>query len=232
MPYYLPEGVEFFPHPYYSDEEGLLAIGGNLTPETLLMAYQWGIFPWTSEDQPLLWWSTHPRCVLLPSQIKISKSMRSILNSPDWRWTMDTQFPEVIHRCKEKNRKGQEGTWIFTELEEAFIELHHRGYAHSVEVWYQDEMVAGLYGLCLGNIFFGESMFTDISNGSKYGFINLVKWLEQRGCTMIDCQQETAHLISMGATMISAEAFHKSLKKNIFAPTNRGSWTKQASDPN
>lgn len=228
MPYYLPTGVEFFPHPCLADEDGLLAVGGNLTPDTLLMAYQWGIFPWTSEDQPLLWWSTHPRCVLYPDQLKVSKSMRSALNGKDWKWTIDTNFTEVISRCKLKNRNGQSGTWIFSELEEAFIALHHLGYAHSVEVWHQDSLVAGLYGLCIGDIFFGESMFTDISNGSKYGFINLVRWLEQRGCTMIDCQQETAHLKSLGATMVSAESFHKSLKKNIFATTIKGPWKKEA----
>lgn len=225
MAYYLPEEVDFFPHPLYADDDGLLAMGSRLSVENILLAYQWGIFPWTSEGEPLLWWYTFPRCVLVPSELKVSRSMRPYLNSDKWRWSIDEDFRAVMSKCKQKERKGQAGTWIFGELESVFMELHEMGYAHSVEVWEDDRLIGGLYGLSLGNIFFGESMFADESNASKYGFIHFIRWLERNGTTLVDCQQETAHLKSLGAKMIPSESFYKRLKENIFLPTRVMKWT-------
>jgi len=226
MPIYLPSEVDYFPHPYLSYEDGFLAIGGRLDMQSLLLSYQWGIFPWTSAEQPLLWWTPHPRCVLYPENLKVSKSMRPFLNGDKWRWTIDTCFQDVLHRCRDKKRAGQEGTWLFEELEEVIIQLHKAGYAHSVEVWQDDKLIGGLYGLSLGRIFYGESMFADVSNASKYGFIQFVRWLQQNEHDMIDCQQETPHLMSMGAETISQKRFHDTLKSNIFNPTKTGKWSR------
>lgn len=228
MAYFLPDEVDFFPHPLLADEDGLLAMGARLDIDTLLLAYQFGIFPWTSADQPLFWYYTHPRCVLFPDKLKISKSMRPFLNGSRFTWTMDTAFKEVMTHCKHKVRSGQEGTWIFEELQSVFLELHERGHAHSVEVWEDDELVGGLYGIALGRIFFGESMFANVSNASKFGFIKLVSWLKAQGFWLIDCQQETQHLTSLGAEMISSDTFYGTLKKNILQPSVSGKWEKKS----
>ncbi len=230
MAFFLPEEVDFFPHPFSSDEDGLLAMGSRLSVDTMLLAYQFGIFPWTSEGQALLWWYTHPRCVLYPDNIKISKSMRPYLNGSKFRWTIDTAFDRVLENCKQQKRRGQEGTWIFPELQAVFHNLHELGYAHSIEVWREDELVGGLYGMALGKIFFGESMFAKVSNASKFGFIKLVQYLSARGYHMIDCQQQTEHLMSMGAEMISSELFFSKLKKNILATANPSKWNKATAD--
>jgi len=153
--------------------------------------------------------------------------MRPYLNGSKFSWSMDTAFDQVMEQCKTKKRAGQNGTWIFRELQAVFSELHAQGYAHSVEVWSEEgELVGGLYGLALGKIFFGESMFAKVSNASKYGFIQLVGYLKERDFTMIDCQQQTQHLTSLGAEMMSKELFFESLKKNIFEPTNPHKWTR------
>ncbi len=225
MAYFLPTEVDFFPHPLLADEDGLLAMGARLSSDTLLLAYQFGIFPWTTAEQPLYWYYTHPRCVLMPDKLKISRSMRPLLNGNRFTWTIDTAFREVMHHCKHTSRSGQEGTWIFEELQEVFYDLHEQGYAHSVEVWEDGKLIGGLYGLALGRIFFGESMFAKVSNASKFGFIQLVRWLKERGFWMIDCQQETKHLVSLGAEMISSASFYGTLKKNIFQPSFQRKWT-------
>ena len=150
--------------------------------------------------------------------------MRPYLNGDKWRWTMDTCFSDVIRQCKVKERDGQYGTWLFPELEENLIKLHDMGYAHSVEVWEGDKLIGGLYGLSLGRIFYGESMFAHVSNASKYGFIQLVRWLEGKDFKMIDCQQETGHLMSLGAETISGKLFLDNLKENILEPTKMGEW--------
>ena len=225
MAYFLPPGVEFFPHPLKTDEDGLLAMGASIDADTLLLAYQFGIFPWSNEGEPTFWYYTHPRCVLYPADVRVTKSMRPYLNGNRFRWSLDTAFPQVIRNCKQIKRNGQNGTWLYDRLEDTFLELHQLGLAHSVEVWEGEELVGGLYGLALGNIFFGESMFAKVSNASKYGFIQLCRWLDKHGFTMVDCQQRTQHMLSMGAETISKEAFMKRLRFNVFESTKLGPWT-------
>lgn len=202
-----------FPHPELANEDGVLAIGGDLSPERLLLAYEWGIFPWYSPGDPILWWSPDPRFVLYPEELKIAKSMRPYLNQPKLNWTLDTDFSAVIRACQRSRRRGQRGTWITEEMRKAYEELHRLGYAHSVEVWQDEQLVAGLYGLALGRVFFGESMFTKVSNGSKFGFIRLVQWLEAHDFRLIDCQQETQHLATLGARPIPRAEFLEQLEK-------------------
>lgn len=228
MSFFLPPEVDYFPHPLEADEDGFLAFGGSLSPEQLLLAYQFGIFPWTSKDEPLLWWFTHPRCILFPKELRITKSMRPYLNGSRFRWTIDQAFRDVIQNCKSNPRKGEKGTWIFKELEDSFVTLHEMGHAHSVEVWEGKELVGGLYGLSIGRIFFGESMFAKTNNASKFGFINFVQWLEKKGFWMIDCQQRTQHLLSLGAETIAREKFLEYLRKNIFQDSLTGKWNKDS----
>lgn len=228
MAFFLPPEVDFFPHPLHADPDGLLAMGADISPEMLLLSYQFGIFPWSNAEEPLFWYYTHPRCVLFPDQIRITKSMRPYLNGDKFAWTLDQAFPQVIRHCKQKKREGQAGTWIYDKLEEAFLELHRRGVAHSVEVWQEGELVGGLYGIALGKIFYGESMFANVSNASKYGFIQLTRWLEERGYWVIDCQQRTQHLLSLGAETISAERFMGMLRKNILEENAIGKWMAEA----
>lgn len=226
MAYFLPAEVDLFPHPLEADEDGLLAIGSHLSPQTLLLAYQHGIFPWTSEDEPLLWFFTHPRCILYPEKVRVSKSMRSYLNLPKFDWTIDTCFKDVIEQCKLIPREGQEGTWLFPELQNNMIALHEMGYAHSVEVWSDGDLVGGLYGLAIGKVFYGESMFAHKSNASKFALIKLAHWLKEREFWLIDCQQETTHIMRMGAELINGKDFYTLMKKNIFAPSLMGPWKK------
>ncbi len=203
-----------FPPTHLASRDGLLAIGGDLSPERLLLAYRNGIFPWY-EGEDILWWSPDPRFVLFPSEIKISKSVKPLLNRNAFDFTVDKAFKEVIGRCKKIYRPGQEGTWITNELEEAFITMHQLGYAHSAEVWKNDELVGGLYGLKLGKVFFGESMFSDLSYASRYAFIRYTDHLKQEGVELIDCQVYTEYLESFGAKMIPGKDFKKLLKALI-----------------
>jgi leucyl/phenylalanyl-tRNA---protein transferase len=216
--------VSYFPHPSLANQEGLLALGGDLSPETLYLAYHFGIFPWYSDGQPILWWSPDPRCILWPDQLKISKSMRRLLRKCPYRITADYAFDQVISGCRLQKRKNQLGTWINDEMEEAYLCFHRLGAAHSIEVWHEEVLIAGIYGISLGKIFFGESMFTRVPNGSKYGFIILVQKLQSLGYRLIDCQQDTAHLRSLGATLISRSAFLAELKQNMLLPDDLGSW--------
>lgn len=227
MVFYLPDQVDIFPHPYLAEEDGLLALSAGMTPSKILLAYQFGIFPWSNDEEPVLWWYTHPRCIVYPSKVKVSKSMHQVMKSGRYHWTMDKAFDKVIEKCQKVKREGQSATWITENLKNCFIKLHNQGFAHSVEVWDQDDLVGGLYGLSLGKIFFGESMFSDKSNASKFGFIKFAQWLEAKGFNLIDCQQETEHLISLGAEMVSGVEFFKTLKSNIFEPTFKGSWNIQ-----
>ena len=224
MAFLLPEEVDVFPHPLSSDQDGFLAASDSLSVERLLLAYQFGIFPWNNPDDPILWWYTHPRCVLYPQNVKVQKSMRTYLNSDKFRWSIDESFGQVIEQCKTKKRDEQGGTWITEPLKKAFVELHNRGYAHSVEVWEGDNLVGGLYGMSLGKVFFGESMFAHTSNASKFALIKLSEWLEERGFWLIDCQQETDHLMSMGAELMDKKDFFDLLKKNIFENSLMGPW--------
>lgn len=188
-------------------EDGLLAIGGDLSMERLLLAYKSGIFPWYSEDEPILWWSPNPRFVLFPNELKVSKSMSQLLKRNIFKVTFNQCFEEVMRVCGEVPREGQDGTWINEDMVRAYVELHKNGYAHSVEVWEDDKLVGGLYGVLLGKVFFGESMFYKVSNASKYGFIVFVEKLKSLGIELIDCQVPTPHLASLGAQNIEREDF-------------------------
>ena len=191
-------------------EDGLLAAGGAVSVDRLLLAYSKGIFPWYDGPVPL-WWSPDPRFVLFPGELKISKSMQQLLNKDAFTFTVNQSFAEVIRACKQTPRQGQNGTWITNEIESAFIQLHLLGHAHSAEVWHGNELCGGLYGVRMGKIFFGESMFSHQSNASKFAFIKLVKMLEADGVELIDCQVYTAHLHSLGARMIPRADFMQML---------------------
>lgn len=210
-----------FPHHSHTHESGIIAIGGRITSDILLDAYAKGIFPWYSDDLPL-WWNPDPRFVLFPSELKVSKSMRPYFNQQKFKVTYNQSFSEVIHQCGKLPRKGQAGTWLNQDLIDAFTDLNFRGFAHSVEVWNKnDELVGGLYGMALGKVFFGESMFSLESNASKFGFITLIKELETRNFGLIDCQQETRHLGSLGARNISRSEFIENLSKGQVDPLNK-----------
>lgn len=193
-----------FPDPSLAEEDGLLAVGGDLSVERLLLAYQNGIFPWYSDDTPVLWYSPHERFVLFPAELKISKSMRQVMRSGKFRITVDTAFEQVIEACSIAYRAGQDGTWITNEMKDAYIRLHRSGYAHSVEVWQGDDLAGGLYGVTISKVFCGESMFSKVSNASKAALIYLCQTDEYN---LIDCQVHTEHLESMGAKMISREEY-------------------------
>ncbi len=190
-----------------ANPEGLLAVGGDLSSERLLLAYQSGIFPWFNEDSLILWWSPDPRMVLLPNKIKISKSMRKVLDGKQFRLTKNTQFETVIDQCALSPRKDQHGTWITQSMKEAYKRLHELGIAKSYEVWEGNELVGGLYGIDLGHVFCGESMFSKVSNASKFAFIKLAQELERKNYKLIDCQVYTPHLESLGAEEMPREEF-------------------------
>ena len=217
-----------FPHPLSVDAGGPIAIGGDLTPQRLLLAYAFGIFPWYHEDQPIVWWYPDPRAVLVPSEVRISDSMRSLIRKRPFEVRTDTCFREVIAQCRVIPRKGQRGTWIQPEIVEAYTALFEMGYAHSIEIFREDTLVGGLYGVALGKVFFGESMFSQVSNASKYALIVLCRYLQSRDFELIDCQQDTAHLASLGAGLVSAETFHRILQKNRMRPVDAGKWETQA----
>ncbi len=204
----------FFPPLHMADEDGLLAIGGDLSTERLLLAYRQGIFPWYNEDEPICWWSPNPRFVLFPQELKVSSSMRTVLNNGKLRFTINRAFTSVIQNCKTVTRKGQDGTWISPAIQNAYITLHELGHAHSAEAWQDGELVGGLYGIRLGKIFFGESMFSLTANASKFAFINYAQQLQKENVQLIDCQLHTAHLESLGARMISREDFIALLTSN------------------
>jgi leucyl/phenylalanyl-tRNA--protein transferase len=206
MPLFSLNDNIWFPPVTEALPDGLLAIGGDLSKERLLLAYQKGIFPWYEGDIPL-WWSPDPRFVLFPEEIKISKSMRSALRGNTYTFTINKAFRQVVNNCKKVERKDQDGTWISKNIEDAYTALHEAGYAHSAEAWKGENLVAGLYGVRLGNVFFGESMFTKVSNGSKYAFIKYVQYLQKKEVKIIDCQVYTEHLESLGARFIKRDEF-------------------------
>ena len=193
-----------FPDPALAEDDGLLAVGGDLSTGRLLLAYQSGIFPWYNDDSPILWYSPHERFVIFPNELKISKSMRQVLRSGKFTVTMNTCFNEVIEACSTIERIDQDGTWITADMKAAYNKLHAEGYAHSVEVLEQDKLVGGFYGVQVGDVFCGESMFSRVSNASKVALI----WLCNSGLyQLIDCQLHTEHLESMGARMISRKEY-------------------------
>jgi leucyl/phenylalanyl-tRNA--protein transferase len=204
----------FFPPLQTADEDGLLAMGGDLSTERLLLAYRSGIFPWYNEDEPICWWSPSPRFVLYPNELKVSSSMKTILQNGKYRFTTNRAFEQVIKNCKTVSRHGQDGTWISHAMQKAYTTLHELGYAQSAETWQDGELIGGLYGIRLGNIFFGESMFSLKPNASKFAFINYVRQLQKENVQLIDCQLHTLHLESLGARMIPRELFTEILVTN------------------
>lgn len=225
MPVYLLTEDLIFPPPHLSDENGLLAVGGDLSPERLLLAYKSGIFPWYSDDDPILWWSPDPRLVLYPDQLRVSKSLRKLVRQQKFHLTFDTAFQQVMTACAETRRPGQEGTWIVDEMIQAYTALHHAGFAHSVEAWHEGRLVGGLYGISLGRCFFGESMFAHVSNASKVAFYHLVHYLKARHFDLIDCQVTTEHLLSLGAQEIPRARFLAEIERSLQHPTLHGQWT-------
>jgi leucyl/phenylalanyl-tRNA--protein transferase len=212
LPVFALEKELYFPPVDLAEPDGLLAIGGDLSPERLLYAYQLGIFPWY-QGEYILWWCPDPRFVLFPSELKISKSMKALLKRDAFDSTINRSFKEVIHQCKETRRHGQLGTWITDEVEAAYTRMHELGHAMSAESWKNEQLVGGVYGIRLGKVFFGESMFSKVSNASKYCFIKLVESLMQEGVELIDCQIYTGHLETLGARLISRRDFMSKLKE-------------------
>lgn len=209
--YFLTQEL-YFPSVETASPEGIVAVGGDLSPERLVLAYNSGIFPWFEDDEPILWWSPSERMVLFFEDLKISKSMRNIINQKKFKVTFNTAFREVILNCKKIARKDQPGTWITDDMVEAYCNLHKLGIAKSVEVWENEELVGGLYGIDLGHVFCGESMFSKVSNASKMAFIALAKQLEMANYRLLDCQVYNDHLASLGCVEIDREDFLMVLK--------------------
>jgi leucyl/phenylalanyl-tRNA---protein transferase len=213
-----------FPSPHLAESNGLLCIGGDLSTERLLLAYSNGIFPWFSDDEPILWWSPDPRLVLYPQRIKISKSLKKKLNKKDFHVTMDHAFKDVISACANIRIQNSEETWLVNEMIHAYIKLHDEGFAHSIECWLGDKLAGGLYGISLGGCFFGESMFTFVSDASKIALAALSEHLVKQGFDLIDCQVTTNHLLNMGGIEISREKFLSQLRKSLQKPSITGNW--------
>jgi leucyl/phenylalanyl-tRNA--protein transferase len=215
MPVYSLTEELSFPPPELADDDGLLAVGGDLSIERLVVAYSMGIFPWYSDDYPILWWSPDPRLVLLPEELKISRSLRQTIKKGIYEFTLNKAFEDVIRSCAAICRKGEDGTWITEEMVQAYINLHKAGYAHSVEAWEGDELAGGLYGVLLGKAFFGESMFARRSDASKAAFVIFAGRLIKQGIELIDCQVATDHMKRFGAREIPRAEFMKRLKKAL-----------------
>lgn len=215
IPAFLPQNNNDFPAPDMANELGILAIGSNLNKDTLLKAYHLGIFPWYNENEPIIWHHPDPRFVLFPGKLKVSHSMRNVLNKHVYRFSVDKAFPQVIKNCRLAKRKEEEGTWISDKIEEAYTHLFNEGFAHSAEAWLNNELVGGLYGVLIGKVFFGESMFAYKSNASKFAFIKMMEVLQNNGIELIDCQVYTSHLESLGAEFLSRKNFMALLKKLI-----------------
>ncbi|MBW2590127.1 MAG: leucyl/phenylalanyl-tRNA--protein transferase [Deltaproteobacteria bacterium] len=225
MPVFYLTDEHIFPLPNLAEKEGLLAVGGDLSEDRLLLAYRMGIFPWYSNEEPLLWWSPDPRLVLYPEEIKVSKTLKKIIKKDKFDITMDQAFAGVVSECAQIRAENNEGTWIVEDMIKAYCGLHESGYAHSVEAWYKGELAGGLYGVSLGKSFFGESMFTRISNASNVAFVKLVEYLTALSFDMIDCQVRTEHMIRFGAREIPRDRFLQQLKKSLLAPTIKKKWS-------
>lgn len=224
MPVYALTDELRFPHPSQAADGGLLAVGGDLRPERLILAYSHGIFPWYSEGRPILWWCPSPRLVLEPSKLHVPRSLRKTMRREPYRITLDQAFEDVIDACARMPRPDQDGTWITRDLRAAFVRLHHLGIAHSVEAWEGDALVGGLYGLSLGTAFFGESMFARRRDASKVAFVTLVRQLERWGFDLVDCQVVTDHLVRFGAVELELDDFLERLARAVDRPTRRGPW--------
>lgn len=224
MPVYFLKEELLFPDPEAAQEDGLLALEGDLSVKRLILAYKNGIFPWYSQDSPILWWSPDPRMLLYLDNLKVSNSLKQVINSKQYEVKFDTQFEKVIRHCANLNRKNQTGTWITQEMINAYIKLYQEGYVHSAETYHNNELVGGLYGVSIGKAFFGESMFYLSRDASKIALFHLVEKLKKWDFDFIDVQQETSHLRSLGATSVSRKVFLKKLKNAINAPSRKGPW--------
>jgi leucyl/phenylalanyl-tRNA--protein transferase len=222
--HFLGSDPQAFPPASSANEDGILAVGGDLSPERLVAAYQRGIFPWYSEGLPILWHCPDPRFVLLPDELHVPKSLRKRQRAAPYRLTLDTAFEQVIDGCAKTKRPGQRGTWITRDMRRAYVTLHELGLAHSCEAWRGDELVGGLYGVSLGRVFYGESMFARADDASKLAFITLVEWMRTWGVALIDCQQETEHLARFGAQPWPRPRFLEAVEKLARLPTKRGRW--------
>ena len=214
-----------FPPPFEADGDGLLAVGGDLSPERLLLAYESGIFPWPHEGLPLLWFSPDPRMVLQPQHVRLSRSLRARLRRGEIEVTFDQAFGEVMRACGSTPRQHEEGTWITPAMVDAYTKLHDRGLAHSVEAWHEGRLVGGLYGVSLGGAFFGESMFSQVSDASKVALVTLAQQLAAWDFALVDCQMVTEHLASLGAEAWPRDRFLETLKQSMTMPTRQGRWT-------
>jgi leucyl/phenylalanyl-tRNA--protein transferase len=215
MPVFRLDDSLLFPPACLAEPDGILAVGGDLSVPRLLCAYRQGIFPWYTEDEPVLWWFPHPRCVLIPEKLHVPRSLNKILNSAKFTFTVNTVFDQVITGCASVARPGQKGTWILPEMIAAYLELHRAGWAHSIEAWHEGKLSGGLYGLALGRFFFGESMFHILPDASKAAFVWLVRHLSALDFKLVDCQQHTSHLMRFGAGMISGAEFSRLLAREF-----------------
>lgn len=222
---WLPQEAAFPPlDKALTEPNGLLAAGGDLSPERLLAAYRRGIFPWNSAGDPILWWSPDPRMVLYPGELKISRSLAKTLRKPDYEVRLDTAFAEVIQACADKPREAQSGTWITEEMQTAYLALHRLGHAHCVETWIDEKLAGGLYGIAIGQAFYGESMFSNNRDASKIALAHLCAYLKRAGFGIIDCQMETAHLTSLGAQAIRRSDFASRLDELCPRGDGPGLW--------
>jgi leucyl/phenylalanyl-tRNA--protein transferase len=224
MPVYQIPNELIFPDPELAEEDGLLGVGGDLSPERLLLAYTNGIFPWFSKGEPIMWWSPDPRCVLRPEKLKISTSLRQALKKGNYEVRFDTCFDEVVRQCSAAKRKGQRGTWITREMQEAYIRLFELGFAHSTEVFMDGKIAGGLYGVSIGWMYSGESMFHLRPEASKIALYHLVERLKERGVPLIDCQVTNQHLLSLGAEEMPRKEFLKHMKKCQEKRGHAGKW--------
>lgn len=213
-----------FPHPELANAYGAIAMGGDLEVDRLLLAYQFGYFPWFNPDEPIIWWHPDPRFVIFTDEVRVTKSMRPYFNQEKFTISFDKCFNKVMESCQKIKRKNQPGTWITEDIKEAYNNLHKMGLAHSVEVWDNDELVGGLYGVSLGKMFYGESMFSKSKNASKFALICLASILSKKGFEIIDCQMPNPHLKSMGGRYISRSVFLAHLRTNVFENTINGNW--------
>ncbi len=224
MPVYQIPARHVFPPPEHADEDGVLGIGGDLHPDRVLLAYRSGIFPWYSQGEPLLWWSPDPRLVLYVDELRVQRSLAKVIRRAPYTLTADTAFEAVITACGATRRPRQAGTWITPELKRAMVALHHRGHAHSIEAWQDGALVGGLYGLSVGRVFCGESMFARADDASKIAFVALVRQLVRWGYPMVDCQVHTPHLARFGAREIPRAAFLAQLTNLVGQPGHEGTW--------
>jgi len=215
----------YFPHPLNANDDGLLAAGGDLSPDRLILAYRMGIFPWYSEGQPILWWAPRDRFVIDVGHLHIPKSMRRYLNNPIFKLTADLHFDYMIEKCQQIPRPGQSGTWITDDMKKAYLDLHQEGVAHSVEVWYDNEIVGGLYGVSVGKIFSGESMFSEISDASKFGAIILDRILTALEYQFIDCQHYSRHMELLGGYSMDQKMYFDVIRRNLYNPLVRSKWS-------